>query len=143
MPYIFYKNKQTAKEEKQKALDMSGRKELLVRQQQLKSFNDLVASHLYWSQLLPHIAQATYNKATYSNLKVATNGDLSLSVNVPDLSDMDRYLQVFDLPQVNKYFKQVRIGTYHKVQGKNSTTISFEVMMQFDQGIISTPPAIQ
>ncbi len=135
-------SQKATKEAKTQALAMTGRKELLTRQLQLKSFDGLVKDHLYWSQLLPLIARSTYNKATYSGLKVAANGDLNLSVNVPDLSEMDRYLQVFDLPEVYKNFYDVKIGAYHKVQNKTSTTISFDVSMQYSKSIIQTPPPI-
>jgi hypothetical protein len=122
--------------DKQKALSTAGRGEVLTRQLQLKDFQDLLAQHLYWSQLMPVIADATLKKATYSSLKVDGEGLLTLAVNVPTLEDLDKYLQVFDLPQVNKYFSNVRISSYRKVQGPNSTGIAFEVNMNYNKSVI-------
>jgi hypothetical protein len=122
--------------DRQEALNSPQRDELLTRQSQLKYLDGIISQHLYWSQLLPKLANVTLKKAAYVNLNMGSVGKLTLSVNVPTLADMDKYLQIFDLPEVNKYFSDVRIGSYHKVLGKTSESISFEVNMQYNPSIL-------
>lgn len=121
----------------QAAFNAPRRAELLTRQLQLKDLNSLIAAHVYFSKLMPKLAKATLSDASYSSLKVGQDGLLVLSVHVSSLENLDRYLQVFDLPDVNKYFSDVRISSYHKVQGKDSTGISFQITMKYNGGIIS------
>ncbi len=124
----------------QAALAPKGRDELLTRQQQLQSLSALIASHVYWSQLFKPLAAATLKNASYSSLTVGTGKDLTLNVTVPTLEDMDKYMQIFNLPEFNQNFSNVRIGGFSKVQGKNSTSIGFQVKMQYDPKIIQYQP---
>ncbi len=118
------------------SMQVAGRNELLVRQQQIAALKDLLDGHIYWSQIMPKIAGVTLKKATYSNLKVSDDGILRLVVNVPDLENLDKYLQVFNLPEVNKNFSGVNISGYHKVQSKDANSVSFEVSMKFNSAMI-------
>jgi hypothetical protein len=120
----------------QAALAAKGRGELLTRQQQLQSLSGLVASHLYWSQLFKPLADATLKNASYSSLTVSAGNGLTLSVTVPTLEDMDKYMQVFDLPQFYQNFSNVNFGGFSKSQDKNSTGVKFEVKMQYNPKII-------
>ncbi len=121
--------------DQKKAFEAPERAELLTRQQQLKSLDGLIAQHIYWSQLMPKLAGSTLKKATYSNLRITSDGKLNLSVTVPTISDLDKYLQVFDLPEINKYFSNVRIGSFQNVQSKDSTSVRFDVMMDYNPQI--------
>jgi hypothetical protein len=122
--------------EQQSGLTEKNRNELMTRQQQLKSLNGLVASHSYWSQLFKPLADATLKNASYSNLQVSLDGGLSLSVAVPTLEDLDKYMQIFDLPQFNQNFSNVIIGGFTKVDSKNSTGVQFQAKMKFDPKLI-------
>ena len=128
-------------EEKKTGLNMPKRDEVLIRQQQLQGVNEAVANHLYWTQLLPELARVTLKSASYSNIKVGTDGKISMTVKVPTIGDLDKYLQVFDLPAFNKNFSDLRIGGYYKVQGEgNSSTINFYVMMKYNPDVIQYKP---
>lgn len=128
-------------EEKKIGLNMPKRDEVLVRQQQLQGINEAVGNHLYWTQLLPELARVTLKSASYSNIKVGTDGKISMTVKVPTIGDLDKYLQVFDLPAFNKNFSDVRIGGYYKVQSEdNSSTINFDVMMKYNPDVIQYKP---
>lgn len=118
------------------SLNVAGRNEVLTRQLQIKALNEAISSHFYWSQLMPKLAAVTLKKATYSFMRVSSTGLLTLTVNVPDLESLDKYLQVFNLPEVNKNFSDVVINGYHKVQGIDSNSINFEVGMKFNPSII-------
>ena len=125
-----------ASKDSQTALTLTGSSELFIRQQQIQNLNKLIAAHIYWSQLFQPLAAATLKNASYDSLAVSTGSDLTLSVTVPTLVDLDKYIQIFNLPQFYKNFSDVRIGEYNKVQDKNSTSIKFQVQMQFNPKII-------
>lgn len=125
----------------QATVNSSSRAELLTRQQQLQVLKGLIANHVYWSQLFPKLAQVTLSKATYSAMQIdAAENSLSLNVTVPTLADLDKYLQVFNLPDVNKNFYNVSIGGFNNVQGNGSSEVQFQVKMFFDPSLISLQP---
>lgn len=92
------------------------RQELITRQGQLKSANDLLDKHMYWSTLLPELARVTLTNAKYTNIEANTEGQLSLTVSLPSYSDAEKYLQIFDLPEYNKNFSNVKLLTLTKTQ---------------------------
>lgn len=124
--YLFYSDwsgqkkiaeHQSAIAEVQKDLENNAkRSELLVRQGQVKSANQLLANHLFWSGLLPELARVSLASAEYSSIETTAEGDLNLSVTLPTYSDAEKYLQVFDLPEYNKYFSNVRILSLSQAQ---------------------------
>jgi Tfp pilus assembly protein PilN len=124
----------------QKALAVKEKDELYTRQQQVKSLKELLPSHLYWSQFFEPLARATLKNAKYSAIKITPPNAVSLTVAVPSLEDMDKYLQVFDNADLNKYFSNVRIGGYNKIQGDTATStqqIQFSVQMNFNPEIMN------
>lgn len=125
-------------QEKKTVLNMDKRDEVLTRQQQLAGLESAISTHFYWSQLLPELARATLKTASYTSLRAGLEGELILSATVPSLSELDKYLQVFDTPTFNKNFSNVRIGGFHKSQAVEGapTTVSFEVKMQYDPQLI-------
>jgi hypothetical protein len=123
-------------EQTQQALNLTGRGELLTRQQQLQNLNSLVAAHVYWSQIFKPLADATLNTASYSSFQVGTGNDLILSATVPSLTDLDKYMQVFNLPQINRNFSNIRISGFTIAQGKNSSGVKFNVQMQYNPNLI-------
>jgi hypothetical protein len=114
----------------------TGSGELFTRQQQIQNLSKLIAAHPYWSQLFKPLADATLKNASYSSLAVGAGNDLNLDVMVPTLEDLDKYTQIFNLPQFYNNFSDVRISGFSKVQDKNSTGIKFEVKMQYNPKII-------
>jgi len=120
----------------QTALTMKDRDQLLTRQQQLQSQKSLISGHTYWSQFFAQLAKVTLKTASYNNLQAAASGDLALSVTVPDLASMDKYMQVFDVPKFNEYFSNLQIDSFNKAQGKVFSTIKFSAKLNFDPKII-------
>lgn len=118
------------------ALNMADRPELATRQLQLKEYSGLLDKQIYWSQLMPVLASSTLKTATYNSLKVSPEGTVSLNVSVPQVEELDKFLQVFDLPQYNKYFNNVRISSLSKVQTAAGTQIRFEVKFNYDPELI-------
>jgi len=117
--------------------------ELYTRQLQLKNYNELVGKHVYWSQLFPALAKSTLKSATYSNLQLQDSGNtLSLSANVPTVADLDKYLQVFDIPEFNKNFSNVRVTGFNKSSDLNSTSIKFQLKMQYDPSLLQYDPSL-
>ncbi len=119
------------------------RNELLTRQAQLKELNGVLGKHAYWSQIFPEIARVTLKTAKYSDIKASDEGDFSLSVEVPNISDFDKYLQVFDNPKFNANFSDLRVSGYHKSQDseENMANIKFDVKMKYNSSILNYNPA--
>lgn len=124
--------------DQQSALDLSQRNEVLTRQLQLKNLNDLISQHVYFSQLLPALADATLKTASYTSLQVNSDNSLTLAARVPTLGDLDKYLQVFDLPEFYKNFSNLRIGGFSKSKDPqtNGTSLTFEVKMDYSPKLI-------
>ena len=115
---------------------MKDRDQALTRQQQVQALNSLIGSHIYWSQLFPVLASSTLKSAYYKSLKVDPQGSIELQVSLPSLEDLDKYMQVFDQPEYNKYFSNLRVSSFSQVQGKGQTSIDFSVKFDFNPGII-------
>lgn len=122
--------------DKQEVLTIPQKDEIFTRQLQLKTLSGLIAKHIYWSQLFPKLASVTFNTATYSALRIGSDNSIVLSGIVPSIEDFDLYLQVFDQPDVYKYFNHVKISSFVKVQNKNTTSIKFEATIQYDPAIV-------
>ena len=119
------------------ALSMPGREEFLTRQAQVKEFATLTGAHVYYSKLLPALAKVTLKSAYYTNLSLTTQGKVSLQVVVPSLEDLDKYLQVFDQPDVVKNFFNVHMSGFSKTQDSSGKVYVFNVQMDFNPGILS------
>jgi hypothetical protein len=122
--------------EKQAVLDIKNRNQLYTRQMQVQNLEKLVGAHTYWSGFFPEIARVTLKTAGYKNLTVRSDGTLVLGAVVPTLADLAKYMQVFDHPDFNKNFSNVKIGSFSQVQNDEATTIEFQVNMDFDPAII-------
>ena len=112
------------------------RDQLLTRQQQLLALQNLVKQHPYWSALLPVLQAATLKSSSYTQLQALQDGTLTLSLRVPDTTELDKFLQVFDLPQFYKNFYNVHIGSIGRTQVGNTLMTSVEVRMQYNTDLL-------
>ena len=126
--------------DKQAALTIQNRDELFTRQLQLKSLADIISKHVYWSQLLPELARVTLKTSSYSTMRASADGSVDLSVTVPNLSELDKYMQVFDVAEFNENFNDIRIGGFSKVVSEKGTTIQFAVKMKYKPELIQYKP---
>lgn len=110
------------------------REELLTRQGQLKNANQLLAAHKYWSPLLPELARVTLTSAKYTSISADAKGGLELTVTTPSYSDAEKFLQVFDLPEYNKQFSNVKVMALTKAQQGNAlqTTMRLHLTVSSD-----------
>ncbi len=95
------------------------RKELITRQGQLKNIDQLLAAHMYWSTLLPELARVTLTSAQYTSISANDDGSIELTVTVPSYSEAEKFLQVFDLPEYNKQFSNVKVMSLAKTEQGN------------------------
>lgn len=95
------------------------KEEVLTRQGQLKNINQLLAAHKYWSPLLPELARVTLTSAKYTSISTDAKGGLELTVSTPSYAEAEKFLQVFDLPEYNKQFSNVRLLALTKSQEAN------------------------
>jgi hypothetical protein len=123
-------------ETKGKITSVQGSEEVVVRQSQLKELDKLIDNHIYWSQIFPVLASSTLRTAGYSSLRAQTDGNISLSAAVPNLIELDKYLQVFNLPQFYENFSDVRIGSIERNREAQSSSVKFQVMMKYNPVIL-------
>jgi cell division protein FtsB len=114
-------------------LDNSQQKnQLFTRQAQLKDLQQLLKHHVYWSGLVGEMARVTLKNASYSTYAVTDTGAVQVTVDVPNYQELDKFLQVFDLPQFNKQISNVRIRSITKVQRDNSLIISAKIEFTYN-----------
>lgn len=117
-------------------INNKSRAEVIARQGQVKAANDIIANHSYWSRLLPELARVSLSSASYSSIEADEAGKLSLVVKVSSYSDLDKFMQIFDLPEYNKYFSKVRLSSVSKVQEEASIILSAVLELTFDQSFL-------
>ncbi len=124
-------------ESKKAALNMPGREELLTRQLQLKEFTTLSGAHVYYSNLLPALAKVTLKTAYYTNISLNNQGKMSMQAVVPTLEELDKFLQVFNDPQVSSNFYNIRLGGFTKAQDQNGQVYTFNIQLDFNPAILA------
>lgn len=118
------------------ALNQKERGEVVTRQGQLQNLDSLIKNHLYWSPLLPELARVTLKSASYATFNADGTGVLNIDVTVPSYADADKYIQVFDLPQFNQQFSDVKILSINKVQEGNTVQIGMKLQLKFNPEFI-------
>lgn len=127
-------------EDKRKLLaERPERNELFIRQQQIKELNTLIANHPYWSGLLPALAKVMLQTANVVSFKALQDGSISMTVTVPSVLDVERFLQVFDMAEFNKNFYNIRIGSLGRSQSGDKLVTSFDVRMNYNPALLASP----
>jgi hypothetical protein len=111
------------------ALNNKARAEVVTRQGQLEELDSLLEDHMYWSYLLPELARVTLVSAKYTSIEANSAGTLTMSVTLPSYQDLEKYLQIFDLPEYNKEFSNVKILSINQTQVNNTlgTVVKLEL----------------
>ncbi len=112
------------------------RQELVKRQGQVATVNTLIAEHKYWSKVLPELARVTLRSARYLAFSLSGNGTAKMTVNVSNYTEMDKFLQAFNLPEFNTVFKAVKVVSIGKVQQGDLQLVRFEIEVQYDQNFL-------
>ncbi len=115
-----------------KALESKDRNELIIRQEQLTSLETLLDNHVYWSYLLPELARVTLKSAHYTEVNAQKDGSLDLTVNLPNYEEIEKYLQIFDLPEFNQQFYDVRVLGINNIQTDNAIETQMRVKLTFN-----------
>lgn len=144
--YIFFALKNTSNasasetekinQDQQDILSNKNRSELLIRQSQLKEAENLIENHVYWSRFFKDIAQATLKTTSYSDFSSQGDGNITVSLTVPDYKTLDEFLQVFDLPQFNKNFSNVRIISVAKTTQGSVPSLKVKVRFQYNIDVL-------
>jgi hypothetical protein len=109
----------------------SDKNQVFTRQAQLKDLGLLARQHIYWSGIIPELARVTLKTASYTSFLSKENGDISMVVEVPSYEELDKFLQVFDLPQYNQQVNNVRVDSVTKVQKDDALRISAKVTFSY------------
>lgn len=79
----------------------------------------------------------TLKTASYDSMQVnPADSSLQLTAEVPSLQELDKYMQVFDLPEFNNYFSNVRIGSFGTTQSASGNAVRFTVVMNYDPSLV-------
>lgn len=113
-------------------MNNKARQEVVTRQGQVKAANDLIANHSYWSKLLPELARISLSSASYSSISADADGKLSLIVKVSSYSDLEKFMQIFDLPAYNQQFSNVKLVSVNKIQQDATIVLSAGIELTFD-----------
>lgn len=112
------------------ALNNKDRGELLTRQGQIKELNPIIKGHLYWSYLLPELSRVTLKSAKYTAIEADASGKLNLSVSLSSYEELEKFLQIFDLPEYNKEFSDVKVTSISKNQQEKTGSVETLVKLQ-------------
>lgn len=112
------------------------RNEVVTRQAQLIELETLIDNHLYWSYLLPELARVTLKSAKYTDIEAKSNGQLNLSVSLPNYGEVEKYMQIFDLPEYNQQFSNVRIIGIDTVQKETAIETLLRLQLTFNSEYI-------
>lgn len=121
------------------AISRKDRAELLTRQGQLQNINTLIKDHMYWSYLLPELARITLKSANYTSIAADSKGLLTLTVTANSYSELDKYLQVFNLPEFNKQFSDVKVLSLTKSQENSTVQNTMNLQLKFNPDFIRNP----
>jgi hypothetical protein len=115
--------------------------EVITRQAQLKAQENLINAHVYWSQLLPEIAKVTMQGVNYLSLQTDAKNTVSLSLEVANMSDLDKFLQTLNSPLINKYFRDVKLGSVSKEQEDKREFLKVDILFSFNPSLIQYKPS--
>ena len=118
------------------ALSNKDRSELITRQNQLVHLEKLIDGHLYWSYLLPEMARVTLKSARYTSIIADGDGTMTLVVNLPSYEDVEKYMQIFDLPEYNQQFSNVRIVSINPAQSDSTIVTQLTIELTFNPAYI-------
>lgn len=108
------------------------RRELLVRQGQMHEAAALLAKHQYWSKFLPELARVTLKSSAYLAFSTTDKGTARFAVSVPSYTELDEFLQVFDLPDYYQNFSDVKVTSVSKYQIGDLSGLKFEVELKYN-----------
>ncbi|MBI3231970.1 MAG: hypothetical protein HYZ51_02725 [Candidatus Doudnabacteria bacterium] len=148
--WLAYKQKSAEKEiqelqtaiesQKQGLSEIERRDEVLVRQAQIKEYDSLISRHVYWSRLLPELAKVTLKQASYLFFQAENEGTINLALKIPSIAELDKFLQVFNSPKLNRYFSNLTIGGINKVQEDKQTYVRVDVKIKYDTSLLNYQP---
>lgn len=118
------------------ALGNKDRLELITRQGQLQGLDKLIKGHVSWSYLLPELARVSLRTASFASVEAAANGKMILTASLPDYKEVDKFLQIFDLPEYNEQFSDVKVMSVTKAQQGSILVTQLKIQLTFNPEFI-------
>ena len=78
----------------------------------------------------------TLRSAKYTSIDATNDGSLNLAVSLPNYTEVEKYMQIFDLPEYNKQFSNVRIVSIDTLQEETSIEILLRLKLDFNPEFI-------
>lgn len=113
-------------------LNNEDRNEVITRQEQIKELDALIGKHVYWSYLFPELARVTLRSATFTQIEADREGLLTMTANLPNYADIEKFMQIFDLPEYNQQFSNVRILSISTVQSEDVIRTQVRLQLMFN-----------
>ena len=88
-------NLEISKVNKEIAVSEQGKGEILVLQKKLKSINDLLENHIFWTELFTLLEKYTVPEVYFTNFSADFEGNLILSANTSSYKNVARQLVAF------------------------------------------------
>lgn len=123
-------------QQKQALSAIPKRDEILTRQAQVKELDALINKHVYWSKIIPALAKITLKEAKYLSFQAGEDGSISLSVRVPNMVELDKFFQAFNISKLNKYFSDLKIGGITKLITKEGEFVSVDVKLFYNKDLL-------
>jgi len=70
--------------------------------------------------------------ASYLSFRAENQGSINLAVQLPTMTDLDKFLQIFDSAKINKYFTDLKMSGISKVVEKDQNYLKVDVRLKYD-----------
>jgi hypothetical protein len=117
---------------------MVKRDEIITRQGQLKELVQLYKNRLVWSNLIPEVARITLKQAKYLSLQATAEGKLDMQVLTTDLSNLDKFLSVFEDPRYNRCITDVKMTSLSRSQSVDNLETKFGLQVSYNPKLLKS-----
>jgi len=141
--FLLFRGRQLAKditstqakivESEAKIRNNSEKNEVFTRQAQIADLKTLLATHLNWSRVVPELARVTLRSASYTDFLAESGNNIVMTVEVPNYVELDKFLQVFDLPQYSQNISHVKIRSIAKIQQEDSLKLRAKIEFTYNE----------
>jgi len=119
----------------------SEKNQLFTRQAQLADLQKLLRDHLNWSRIVPELSRVTLRSTAYTDFSSEDDGTIVMTLDAPNFVELDKFLQVFDLPQYAQNVSDVRIRSISKAQEDDSLRLRAKIEFTYNKDSLTTQTA--
>lgn len=102
------------------------------------ALQNLLQSHVDWSQLPSRFGSVTLKTVSYSDMDITQDGTAKLSGFAPDFNELDKYLKALSDHSISPFVDSAVLNSVSLSSG-TTAGLNFTVTVTFDKSIWSTP----